>query len=77
MLYDMKSRPEYEANLFASEILLVDDEVFEFANEGYDIEQIARMLLVNVNLVAIKVASMNSRGYRFRNVMEGRGDFLK
>jgi Zn-dependent peptidase ImmA (M78 family) len=77
MLYDMKSRPEYEANLFASEILLPDNEIFTFAKEGYDIQQIAGMLYTDVNLVAIKVASMNANGYELKKVMDVRADFLK
>lgn len=54
VLYDMKSRPEYEANLFASEILLPDNEIFTYAHDGYDIEQIAQMLYTDINLVALK-----------------------
>jgi Zn-dependent peptidase ImmA (M78 family) len=77
MLYDMKSRPEYEANLFASEILLPDNEIFTLAKEGYDIQQIASMLYTDVNLVAIKVASMNANGYELKKVMDVRADFLK
>ena len=45
ILYDMKSRPEYEANLFASEILLPDDIILNLARDGYDIEQISKELL--------------------------------
>jgi len=77
VLYDMKSRPEYEANLFASEILLPDDEIFTYAHEGYDIEQIAKVLFTDINLVALKMASMNARGYRFRTVFDPKSDFLR
>ena len=69
MLYDMKSRPEYEANLFASEILLPDDKILTLAHDGYDIEQIAKVLSTDINLVAIKISSMNTRGYRFNNII--------
>jgi Zn-dependent peptidase ImmA (M78 family) len=77
MLYDMKSRPEYEANLFASEILLPDDAIFSYAHEGYDIEQIARILYTDINLIALKMASMNARGYQFKTVYDPKSDFLK
>ncbi|TWH59375.1 putative Zn peptidase [Desulfitobacterium sp. LBE] len=77
MLYDMKSRPEYEANLFASEILLPDDEIFTYAYGGYDIEQIAKALYTDINLVALKMASMNTRGYEFRTVIDPKSDFLR
>ena len=31
MLYDMKSRPEYEANMYAADLLLDDEEVMELS----------------------------------------------
>lgn len=77
VLYDMKSRPEYEANLFASEILLPDSEIFALAHDGFDIEQIANTLYTDINLVALKMASMNARGYQFRTVIEPKSDFLR
>ena len=76
-IYDMKSKPEYEANLFASEILLPDEKIFTLAREGYDVEQIAKELCTDVNLVAIKVASMNTRGYRFNTIDSPKCNFLK
>ena len=76
MLYDMKSRPEYEANLFASEILLPDDKILTLAHDGYDIEQIAKALSIDINLVAIKISSLNTRGYQFNNVIDVKSDFL-
>lgn len=77
ILYDMKSRPEYEANLFASEILLPDDIILNLAHDGYDIEQISKELCTDLNLIALKVSSMNTRGYRFNNTIDARSDFLK
>jgi Zn-dependent peptidase ImmA (M78 family) len=76
-LYDMTSRPEYEANVFAADILLDDDEVFELAKGGYDESQIARWLGVNINLLLIKMHEMNKRGFDFKLSREARGDFLK
>lgn len=77
ILYDMKSRPEYEANLFASEILLPDDIILNLARDGYDIEQISKELCTDINLVALKVSSMNTRGYRFNNTIDAKSDFLR
>ena len=77
ILYDMKSRPEYEANLFASEILLSDDIIFNLARDGYDIEQISKELCTDINLIALKVSSMNTRGYRFNNTIDAKCNFLK
>ena len=77
VLYDMKSRPEYEANLFASEILLPDDIILNLARDGYDIEQISKELCTDINLIALKVSSMNTRGYRFNNTIDAKCNFLK
>ena len=77
ILYDMKSRPEYEANLFASEILLPDDIILNLARDGYDIEQISKDLCTDINLIALKVSSMNTRGYRFNNTIDAKSDFLR
>ena len=77
ILYDMKSRPEYEANLFASEILLPDDIILNLARDGYDIEQISKELCTDINLIALMVSSMNTRGYRFDNTIDAKCNFLK
>jgi len=66
MLIDMKLRPEYEANVFAAEILLDDNEVLELANEGFDEGQIASALDTDAELLLIKMNEMNKRGARFR-----------
>lgn len=76
MLYDMTSRPEYEANMVAADILLDDDEVHELARKGYDMEQIAGALCTDINLVGIKMGNMNYRGYDFNLGIRPRGDFL-
>lgn len=76
MLYDMKSRPEYEANMFAADLLLEDDDMMELAKDGYDMQQVAGMLNTDINLVGLKMASMNYRGYDLRIGIEPRSDFL-
>ncbi len=76
VLYDMKSRPEYEANLFAAELLLDDSEMLSLAREGYDIEEISKTLETDINLAAIKVSAMNARGYNFNPVIPPKRNFL-
>lgn len=67
MLYDMTARPEYEANVFAAELLIDDEEIRELTEVyGYDAEQAAAALGLDVNLVVIKVASMIERGFDYR-----------
>lgn len=77
MLYDMKSRPEYEANMYAADLLLEDEEIMELAKDGYDMQQVAGILHTDINLVGLKMASMNYRGFDLRIGIEPRSDFLK
>ena len=65
VLYDMSSKPEYEANVFASQILLPDDEILDHIYNGYDAEQISRIMNTDINLVALKCAQLNQSGHKF------------
>ena len=67
---------EYEANIFASQVALDDDEFLELCEKGYDIQQIARALHSDINLVALKSDTLISQGYRLRQ-QEHNNDFLK
>lgn len=77
MLYDMKSRPEYEANMYAADLLLDDEEVMELAKDGYDMQQVAGILNTDINLIGLKMASMNYRGFDLRIGIEPKSDFLR
>ena len=77
VLYDMKSRPEYEANMFAAELLIDDSDVYNLAVEGYDMQQIAGELETDINLIGLKMTNMNNRGYNFNIGIQPHGDFLK
>ena len=77
MLYDMATKPEYEANIVAAEILLDTDELLEYVyHYGYTSEQIARAMHTDINLVALKIAHLAETGYDLRRI-EHRSDFLK
>jgi Zn-dependent peptidase ImmA (M78 family) len=77
MLYDMTTKPEYEANIVAAEILLDTDELLEYVYDyGYTSEQIARNMNTDINLVALKVAHLAQTGHDLRRI-EHRSDFLK
>ena len=77
MLYDMATKPEYEANIVAAEILLDTDTILEYIYEyGYTSEQIARAMYTDINLVALKVAHLAETGYDLRRI-DHRSDFLK
>lgn len=77
MLYDMTTRPEYEANVFAASFLLDEDRMLELIYQyHYDAEQIAKAMNSDINLVALKAAELARCGYRL-NALESRADFLK
>lgn len=76
-LYVMTTKPEYEANIVAAEILLDTDEVLDYVyNYGYTSEQIARAVDTDINLVALKVAHLAETN-RGLHPAEHRSDFLK
>lgn len=76
-LYDMRTKPEYEANIVAAEILLDTNEVLEYIYDyGYTSEQIARAMSTDINLVALKIAHLAETGYDLRR-QDFRSDFLK
>lgn len=76
-IFNMRDhRMEYEANVFVAQVSLPDDDFLELAERGYDTEQIARALNSDINLVALKVDTLVSQGYRLRQ-QEHRSDFLK
>ena len=70
MLYDMSLRPEYEANMFAAELLITDDDIFELMRDyGYSAEQTGARLGLSADLVTIKLASMQLRGLKIPGVI--------
>lgn len=66
VLFSMKENTEYEANAFASHILLDNDEVYSLARQGCDVVQISQTLGSYTNLMLIKLMEMNKLGYDFR-----------
>ena len=76
-IFDMRGNVmEYEANLFAAQIALPDEEILDYIRSGYDAAQIAMAMASDINLVALKVSELSRRGYTFRDV-DHRSDFLK
>lgn len=76
-IFDMAdSRMEYEANVFAAQIELDDDEFLDYCERGFDVQQIAAAMDSDINLVALKADIMISQGCRFYR-QEHRSDFLR
>ena len=76
MLYDMTSRPEYEANIFASSLLLDEEEMLRLIfEERYDAQQIACAMGSDINLVALKAAELTKKGYPLKT-LDSKSTFL-
>lgn len=74
--YDIKSGPEYEANIFAAN-LLVDDEMLEsMLQEESDFFRICANLEVAPELMAFKMKTFNVKGKRYNIPITFKSDFL-
>ncbi len=61
--FDMTSRPELEANIFASEILVEDGDILEAVDNDVSVREIASILCVDENIIKLKLCIMKERGY--------------
>ncbi len=64
-LYDMSSRFEIEANTFAANYLISDEDIIENLELGLTTYQTAQMMYVPHDVFLIKLSDMNKRGYSF------------
>ena len=76
-LFGMKDRCEYEANVFAAELLLSDSEVLEALNGDVTFFGAARALAVPPELLDFKFRVLKHRGYAVTPPLLGTGDFLR
>lgn len=67
---------EYEANLFAAELLLDDQEVLKLLNQ-YTFFETAKILEVPAALLDFKLILLKAKGYRLQPMEISRADFLK
>jgi Zn-dependent peptidase ImmA (M78 family) len=65
-IFDIKDDTEYDANVFAANLLIDEEEVLEMAREGYDVVHIAKELNLNVNILLVKLNEMSKNGYDLR-----------
>ena len=76
-IYNAKGREEREANLFAADYILDDDEVYDLTHScGADFFSVAKSLYVPEPFLAFKLYSMVSRGYSMRMPVELESRFL-
>ena len=60
---------EYEANVFAAQLSIDDDEILELGKEGYDNQQIAAMLNTDTNLVGYKTEILSYKGIQLNRLV--------
>jgi len=77
MLFDTVSHYEYEANLFAAELLLRDKEVLSVLNDDLSFFQAAQALNVPAELLDFKFRAMKRKGYKLDAPISAHSDFLK
>ena len=77
-LFDAALPAEYEANLFAAELLIEDDEVLKLLNDDdKSFFGVASELYVPAALLDFKFRVLKHKGYRIESPYIAYGDFLK
>lgn len=76
-LYDSTSRLEKEANLFAAEFLLDDDNVEKYIYASYDVFSMARSLRVPPEMLDFKLRIMKEKGWDINIPLMSNSNFLK
>ena len=64
-LFDITDRRELEANQFAASLLIDDEELMQILQEGNDVVTAASIMDVNVNMLMVKLLTMNQNGHNF------------
>lgn len=77
-LFDTASTFEYEANIFAAELLLEDEDVIEKLNDDLSFFQAAAELRVPAEILDFKFRTMKWKGYKVREApILSSSDWLK
>lgn len=75
-LFDNTSKPEFEANLFAAELLISDEAVTELLNDDLSFFGVASTLSIPAELLDFKFSILKHKGYRLEAQLYTPGDFL-
>ncbi|MCL2768251.1 MAG: ImmA/IrrE family metallo-endopeptidase, partial [Synergistaceae bacterium] len=77
-LFDMERPAEYEANVFAAELLIDEKELLELLNDdNKSFFDVARELYIPAALLDFKFRVLKHKGYRIEAPYIANGDFLK
>lgn len=76
-LYNMMDNTEYQANLFAADLLLDDSDIAEMAqDENFDYFSLCSTLNTSPELMSFKLYSLIKRGQAYHMPMELQSNFL-
>lgn len=75
-LFDTKNSFEFEANVFAAELLIDDNLALAMARDGMSISDIASSLCLDKNIVEIKFLSLQRRGNKINVPFSFKSSFL-
>ncbi len=77
-VFDVTNRMEYEANLFAAELLIRDEDIIR-SNEGNPLtmQELAAELHVPIELIDFKLRILKHKGYAINVPYHARADFLR
>ena len=76
-LYNMQDNTEYQANLFAADLLLSDADIADMAhNEDLDYFSLCSTLNSTPELISFKLYSLTKRGQAYHMPMEIQSNFL-
>lgn len=75
-LFLANNKTEREANLFASEILISDDDILSALSECDSIKRLSAQLGLPSELIQYKLEAMNFKGHNFK-LSDVKNDFLK
>lgn len=67
-LFDISSKPEIEANLFAAHLLIDDNYMFELIKSEYSDIEIAAFLKIDINLLLLKLSDLKNNNYNIRYI---------
>ena len=77
-MFDSLIPTEYEANLFAAELLIDDGELLELLNDNEkSFFSVAKELCVPAELLDFKFRMLKNKGYRIESPMFAQSNFLK
>jgi Zn-dependent peptidase ImmA (M78 family) len=77
-LFDIARPAEYEANVFAAELLIDDNELLKLLNDdNMSFFDVARELYIPAALLDFKFRVLKHKGYRIEAPYIANGDFLR